>query len=62
MSKYEVEMFPDLKKMLESDGCLYTLLLKAVYGCVQASTLWYVLIRAELESLGYEVGRTPVCL
>jgi hypothetical protein len=39
ISRYVIEMFPKLKEMLESDGCLYTLLLKAMYGCVQASAL-----------------------
>jgi hypothetical protein len=32
-----VEMYPELNKWLEEDGCLYTLLLKAIYGCVQDS-------------------------
>jgi hypothetical protein len=41
---------------------IYTLLLKAMYGCVQASALWYALIKAELESLGYEVGPTNPCV
>jgi hypothetical protein len=62
VSKYAVELFPELKKMLEADGCLYTLLLKAMYGCVQASALWYALIRSELESLGYKVGATDPCV
>jgi hypothetical protein len=48
--------------MLELDGCLYTLSFKAMYGCVQGSALWYALIRAELESLGYEVGPTDPCV
>lgn len=62
VSKYAVELFPESKKTLETDVCLYTLLLKAMYGCVQASALWYALIKAELESLGYEVGPTDPCV
>jgi hypothetical protein len=62
VSKYAVEIFPKLKGMLEDDGCIYTLLLKAMYGCVQASALWYALIKAELESLGYGVGPTDPCV
>jgi hypothetical protein len=44
VSRYAVETIPELKGMLEGDGCIYTLLLKAMYGCVQASALWYALI------------------
>jgi hypothetical protein len=60
--KYAVELFPNLKKMVEEDECLYTVLLKAMYGCVQASALWYVMIKAELEKLGYSVGPTDPCV
>jgi hypothetical protein len=51
VSKYAAEIYPELKGMMEDDGCIYTLLLKAMYGCVQASALWYALIKAELERL-----------
>ena len=44
MTKYAIEMFADLAKYMEDDDCLYTLMLKAIYGCVQASALWYALI------------------
>jgi len=44
MMKYVIEMFPELEGYVEEDDCLYTLMLKAIYGCVQASALWYVLI------------------
>jgi hypothetical protein len=62
VSKYAMELFPNLKSMVEEDGCLYTVLLKAMYGCVQASALWYSMIRAELEKLGYSVGPTDPCV
>jgi len=62
VSKYVMELFPNLKNMVEEDGCLYTVLLKAMYGCVQASALWYAMIRAELEELGYSVGPTDPCV
>ncbi len=32
-----------------------------MYGCVQASALWYAMIKAELEKLGYSVGPTDPC-
>jgi hypothetical protein len=62
ISRYVIEMFPKLKEMLESDGCLYTLLLKAMYSCVQASALWYALIRSFLEELDYECSPTDRCV
>jgi hypothetical protein len=62
VSRYVIEMFPRLKEMLESDGCLYTLLLKAMYGCVQASALWYALIRSFIEELGYDCSPTDRCV
>jgi hypothetical protein len=62
VSSYIVEMFPRLREMLEPDGCLYTLLLKAMYGCVQVSALWYALIRSFLEELEYECSPTDRCV
>jgi hypothetical protein len=53
MTKYVTEMFLELEKYVEGDDCLYTLMLKAIYGCVQASALWYALICRTLEEGGY---------
>jgi hypothetical protein len=62
MMKYVTELFPDLQKYVEEDDFLYTLMLKAIHGCVQASALWYALIRQTLEEGGYEVSQTDHCL
>jgi hypothetical protein len=62
MMKYVIKMFPELKKYVEEDDCLYTLILKAIYGCVQASALWYALICRTLEEGGYEVSKTDRCV
>jgi hypothetical protein len=62
ISRYVINMFPELRSMLEEDGCLYTLLLKAMYGCIQASALWYELIKSFLEELGYECSETDRCV
>jgi hypothetical protein len=58
ISQYVLNMFPELGDMLEGDGCLYTLLLKAMYGCIQASALWYELIKVFLVELGFECSET----
>ncbi len=52
ISQYVINMFPELGDMLKEDGCLYMLLLKVMYGCIQASTLWYELIKSFLVELG----------
>jgi hypothetical protein len=62
MTGYVLELFPEMKKNIEEDNCLYTLMLKAVYGCVQASALWYALIRRTLEEGGYEISETDRCV
>jgi len=62
ISRYVFDFFPKLGEMLEADRCLYTLLLKAMYGCIQASALWYALIRSFLEELGCECSQTDKCM
>jgi hypothetical protein len=62
MTKYVIELYPHLKEMVEADGCLYTMMLKAMYRCIQASALWYALIRKFLEDLGYKVSETDQCV
>jgi hypothetical protein len=62
ITKYAVSLYPEYAKWVEPDGCLYTILLKALYGCVQASALWYQLIRRFLEELLYVVSPTDPCV
>jgi hypothetical protein len=55
-------MYPELNEYQWRDQCLYTLMLKAMYGCVQASALWYALIRSEFEQMDYVVSDTDKCV
>ena len=55
-----IGLFPQLAGMVEDDGCLYTQMLKAMYGCIQAIALWYALIRKLLEDFGYVVSKTDL--
>jgi hypothetical protein len=55
-------MFLELDKYVWAYGCLYMALLKAMYGCVQVSVLWYALIRREIKKMGYTVSETDKCL
>ncbi len=54
--KYAKELYPELEEYRWKDDCLYTVMLKAIYGCVQASALWYTLIRYEIEKMNYLVS------
>jgi hypothetical protein len=60
--KYAKELYPELDEFQWKDQCVYTVMLKAMYGCVQASALWYVLIRSEFEKMGYRVSETDKCV
>jgi hypothetical protein len=62
VTKYAVSLYPAFEKLVEGDGCLCTRLLKALYGCVQASALWYALIRHFLEDLDYTISPTDPCV
>jgi hypothetical protein len=37
-------------------------MLKAMYGCIQASPLWYQLLKKLLEELGYKMSETDKCV
>jgi hypothetical protein len=37
-------------------------MLKAMYGCVQASLLWYKLLVQVLESIGFKVSEVDRCV
>jgi len=52
------EVIPGIRRYVCQDGTLYCRLLKALYGCVQASKLWYEKLIGFLEGLRYE--RCPV--
>jgi len=57
-----LDLYPEYKKSLGKDRVLYCKLLKALYGCVQASKLWYEKVRKFLESLGYVRGEVDPCV
>jgi hypothetical protein len=62
ITKYAREMCPEFDEFIWRDGCLYTVLLKAMYGCIQASALWYAYIRREIEKMGYTASETDRCV
>jgi hypothetical protein len=62
ITRYKIKLFLDLKKYVEEDGCLYTGMLKAMYGCIQSSSLWYRLLKRILEGLRYVMSETNKCV
>jgi hypothetical protein len=53
-----LKRFPGLKRYIGNDGLLYFKLLKALYGCVQASKLWFEKLTKVLRREGYEHSPT----
>ncbi len=57
-----LKRFPRLKRYIGNDGLLYFKLLKALYGCVQASKLWFEKLTKVLRCEGYEHSPTDPCV
>jgi len=53
---------PELTRYVGVDGILYCKLLQALYGCVQASRLWYEKLKRVLLGLDYTQSETDPCV
>ena len=62
LTRLIVEHLPGIKKYVTPDGKLYCCLLKALYGCVQASKLWFNKLTRFLRSQGYISSSTKIFL
>jgi hypothetical protein len=51
-----------MEQYVGSDGVLYGVLQKALYGCVQASKLWYLKLSQFLRNAGYENSEMEPCV
>jgi hypothetical protein len=60
--KYIIEEFPSYKEFVTHDGTMYVKMLKAMYGCVQASLLWYKLLVKVLTRIGFSVSEVDRCV
>jgi hypothetical protein len=54
--------YPKLADYVSKDGVLHCKLLKALYGCVQASKLWYLKLSQFLEREGYQKCEVDPCI
>ena len=59
---YLLVMYPEYAEYVQADVSVVTLLLEAMYGCVQASKLWYKLLIRVLTGAGYVVSETDPCV
>ncbi len=57
-----ISILPQLKRFVTPEGTLYTRLLKALYGCVQSSRLWYEKLVSVLQMLQYQVCPVDPCI
>eukprot|EP00590_Aulacoseira_subarctica_P002999 CAMPEP_0172416062 /NCGR_PEP_ID=MMETSP1064-20121228/2499_1 /TAXON_ID=202472 /ORGANISM="Aulacoseira subarctica , Strain CCAP 1002/5" /LENGTH=671 /DNA_ID=CAMNT_0013153423 /DNA_START=324 /DNA_END=2338 /DNA_ORIENTATION=+ len=62
LTKLIVEVLPGIKKYVTKDGVLFCRLMKALYGCVQASKLWFNKLTKFLRAQGYEHSPTDPCV
>jgi hypothetical protein len=47
-------LYPEYSKFVDEKGNLYTEMLKPMYGCIQASLLWYRLLVKVLKDIGFQ--------
>ena len=56
------EISAKYRKYLRADGSLVVRLLKALYGCVESSQLWYTELTNTLKGLGFKANEIDPCV
>jgi hypothetical protein len=49
-----VHLFPKYRRFVDERGVMYSEMKKAVYGCIQARSMWFKLLINVLREFGYE--------
>jgi hypothetical protein len=62
MATMLVQLDPTYRSFVEENGTIVVQLDKALYGCVEASALWYAHLRDTLERDGFEVNAYDSCI
>jgi hypothetical protein len=57
-----VAIWPELSGYLDHRGRAYVRLMKALYGCIESSKLWYIELRKALESFGFVANKEDPCV
>ncbi len=60
--KHILDAFPEYADFVTNNGTMYVRMLKAMYGCVQASLLWYKLLVKVLTGIGFVVCEVDRCV
>ncbi len=62
LTKMILEFLPELQKFVTKEGMIYTKLMKALYGCIQSSRLWFERLTKVLRREGYVHCPTDPCV
>ena len=62
LTKFALEIKPDLKPFVDQRGKLLVKLDKALYGCVQSARLWYDTLTKFLKSKGFVHNEVDPCV
>jgi hypothetical protein len=62
LTKILCSIAPANSMFRREDGCFVVRLLKALYGCVESSKLWFDDVRKELTKLGITVNSKDECV
>jgi hypothetical protein len=60
--KHIIDQFPEYQEFVTEGGIMFIQMLKAMYGCVQASLLWYKLLVKVLSGIGFVVSEVDRCV
>ena len=62
MTTILVKIDPKFAEFVTEDGLSVVQLDKALYGCVEAAHLWYLMLREKLEAYGFEANPAEPCV
>jgi hypothetical protein len=62
MTTILVKIDPKFAEFVTEDGSSVVQLDKAIYGCVEAAHLWYLMLREKLEAYGFEANPAEPCV
>jgi hypothetical protein len=62
LTKILCSIAPAYSNFMREDGCSVVKLLKALYGCVESSKLWYDDVKKELTKLGFTPNSKDECV
>jgi hypothetical protein len=62
MTTILLKIDPKFAGFVTEDGSSVVQLDKALYGCVEAAHLWYLMLREKLEAYGFEANQAEPCV